>query len=563
MKASSFLFALVGVSFIVPTGCTSRVLPQPSIPYKELSGPIPAFPTTPHDGSLPPLFDVKEDPKSASIKLLDRELDSSNRQVVFSALASYSLIQLALSEKQASKLLANHLDPYTELRLLITLYETQSSSRELVAQRLLLSDIPILQLYAIRFLTIEGSKTILQRIEGLEAKLDEFFLPYIVELYALEGSIRAQNNIRRIMHSGKSRAVAASLLFVRDFHLMELFDDVQSFSPINEEETEALAYALQCIHSTQATARLQELIKSPSLPTAIQAYISLSDRQEAVSNELADKLLQNRSPFLFSFLHKTAISTAQMEKLWQNTELTYEERLNLALSLLERHSSISLSFLLNTLKESDQALFEPSFSLARTTFFYTRHGMKEIETLEGLEAHYTSQSFQESLIEKIAFFFPDDFLKNAPSLLLKDSFRLAPAILTALAKGGTSAHTDLIKQLSYTHSSNLVRHIAIFTRIQQGELKFDHHAVGTILTALRESLKTLMRPSWAHWGFQSPFEDVSTKKLTEQQRLYFVAIQTLAQLRTSESKALLMKEVQEAPSPIKPFVIASLLYSLL
>lgn len=552
---NTFLLALLCFAC---TSCASKNGSQlPYLPYSELSGPVP-----PHT----PLSDkntrIKKNEsirtKDECIRLLEECLTSQNRQVVYATLASYSLAQLSIPDKIAERLITRTYDPYLQLQVLSALYATQSNACKIASEKALLSEIPIIQLYALTFLTKSHSQDILSRITALEAKIPSELLPYCAELYAIEGSPQAQLCIKRILQSGNSAAVSLCLCLIRDFQLMELYPELETFHPLNSQEQEAYAYALGNQNTQMHHARLLELMQSNEPSVAMRACISLCEFGNTIEPPHNLKL----SPFILASLHKTSISTKAMEDIWDHS-LNSDERLNLALSLLERRSTLPLHYLFERLQEGETLLFEPNYSLAGTCSYLTEHAPQKTSLPEELNLRYISQSIQEQLVDKIATFFPTIFETMAPKYLLEKSNHLAPAVIVALSKSMSESASALLHELTFKPGQPFVRQLAIFAKIQRSELPLDPKILRSLMQNLRESLETLSRPTWLGLFQPKSQEDSHNKKRTEQQNLYFAAISTLAQIKTEESATILTEEIQSAPEQLVPLVTAALLYSLL
>lgn len=560
MKSFVYLLCFSPLFF----SCTPQPPQQLTVPFQNLEGPIP--PITPLDEKttnkalLTKLLlhpQNEEDTKEICIKLLEDYLQSSNRQVVLAALGAYSLLQLHLPEHISEKLILEDSDPYIQLQLLSTLYTTQSPCSSKIFKKALMCVNPYLQLYATRFLAEERDKQTISIVESLEAKVPTELLPFCAELYAMESSPKAQGHLKRIFLSENSSSVALCLRLVRDFQLMELYNDIGRFTPVNTQEQEAYAYALGAQNSLDNTTKLQELLKNHDPIVSLQAAISLTE-----FGEKEPIIVSTLSPYLLASAFKTSLSTQELEALWTKA-LDETERLNLAISLIERHSSLPLTFLFTKLEEGENLLFTLNYSQAGTCYYLSQSIPAKSDMIELLQLEFVSQTLQEELVHKMATFFPDEFLKIAPKALLEHSTHLAPTVLSEIAQLKSEQSLQLLKELSFKPGQPFIRQVALFLRLQEAEIKLDPKIIKPILSHLRESLHSLSRPTWFSFFQQRPMEEKTLKQRTEQQQLYFAAISALAQTKTEESARILLEEIESAPESLTPLVTAALLYSLL
>ena len=560
----SFLFVLVIFSACSRAATTPKEL---SIPHAELTGPVP--PISAHEKVLPTSeknitieeHALKKDPKRTCLDLLESNLYSHNQQVVFATLYAYALLQLAIPERALDNLL-NTENPYLQLQLLMTLYETESPHLVRAAQKAMMSEYPILQLYGARFLAKKKTGEILPRIESLESKLPDDCLPYIAELYALEGSPQAQNHIKKLLSLSTSPTIAQCLCLIRIYQLMELYPVVASYRPTNPQEAEALAFALSILQTTSSEEHLCTLSHHSHPSVSIQALTSLNALGYQASMYSYRDLINSHSPFVFTSLDKTAFSTEELISLWP-LELDWSARYGLALSLIERREALPLSFLFKTLYETETTLLRKNYSLSGTCFYISRGSKSERRTPEECEREYESDALTDQLVHKIAITFPEAFDEFAEKALSSGPVHLAPAIISALAETPSEQRSEMLSQLSKKPGRPYIRQLALFSLIQQKEIPLDQAILSPLLKTLRESLQSLLRPKSLFFLFRTSPSEKERKSMNEQQKLYFAAIAMLAQTKTESSSALLEKELQEAPEEYRSFISAALLHSLL
>lgn len=563
MKLSLFFCCMLAGCSFAPQSSRELV-----IPYEDLSGPTPPVLSAP--ASLVSMRSQKNvldthlfqnDPKKACLNFLEAQLFSRNPLVIRSALYSYTILQIPPPEEALTKLLDND-NPALQLSLLMTLSETASPLLIPASQQAMMSDFPLIQLYGARFLTKLKTSDALTRIESLEAKLPSDCLPYIAELYALEGSPQAQKRLLKLISSGSSDTVSQCLCLIRLYHLMELFPLLSTYQPMNPQEAEALAFALASLETTPSETQLINLSHHRNPSVAIQALYSLNELGRGASMRGYTNLIDTQSPFVFSILGKTPFSTEEIASLWP-LDMEWSSRFGLSLSLLERRSPLSLPFLFQAIQECDQTVYERTHSLSGTCFFVTRKSKTAACTQEAVEEEYESDVLMEMLIRTIDISFPEEFEAWAETILLQGPPLLASSIIGCFLENSSTKRIEILKQVSSHSGRPFVRQMALFCLIQLKEASLEEDALRVILKNQRECLKTLIRHSSPFFLFHEDNSLKNQKRMSEQQKLYFAAIALLAQTKTETSSSILREELQEASEEYRTLIAAALLHSLL
>lgn len=546
------------VSYTMPYADLTGLLPPPSTEQK-----APALLITnlhnflfKYQGYIP----YDEDIKKTCTNLLHACASSHRADIAFATLNAYSLLQMPPDERIIDLILKRDYNPYLQLQLLLTLYETNSPDCLHASEYAMQSNYPLIQLYASEYITRHRAPQALARLESLEAKIPQDLLSYLTELYAIEGSSRAQAHIKRLLSSGDTNTICVCLLVIRHMRLVELYDELKNFIPTNSQEEESLAFALGADMTSSAEKRLTQLSLSPHPSVAITALVSLTELGQNFSLQKYQNLIDTHSPFVLSNLWKTSFSTQSIEALWTN-DLDATQRLALALSLLERRSTIPLAFLKASLLSGNHMLFSKSYSAGGQSWFLCIQTQGDNEENEG--RLYESQSLQEALIQKIAIHFPEQFCTIVQEGLCSTCPHLGPAIIFALESMSTETSRLLLEQLSVDYSQPFLQKIALFTRMKQKGITLNPELLATMVKEMRQRLSSFVQPS--PWTFFSSvrLNEKDRKKLTEQQRLYVMGISLLAQDKTKTSSDLIASELQAAPELFVPFITAALLHSYL
>jgi hypothetical protein len=492
-----------------------------------------------------------------SSQLFQKLASSREADTVIMTLLATSSCHHPLSRSISRELIRSD-HPIIQLAAVQALSSLNTSDADYILTEALRSDYPVIRLEAGWRIASKRSHDAFFHIDALSYKLPDFFLPYMPELFAIEGSSGSLHRIRQLLFDPSEEVQIETLVAIGKHTLSSMTPYIITMEPHSPAVLEALAFALRVSDSEMTREKLRRLATHQEPCVQLQAALSLIFLGETTYQATVTALAERGDPFAVAAL---GICPEALD----NVDLKDHSRtvqLNFALSLLAQKNPKCLPELQQILTLPDDAILYGSTSVGHSLLYM------DIIADEAIEADLRSTLKEQSLVAKEGALVQalelneSSFEQLASQVFSEGCIDLYPCLLELLENQRSETTIHLLQQEANRVGAPYNRAFATLSLVRLG-IETDEEALVSILDFAREKKDQPWRPPLPWMSLLHADEKNASQQAAATARLYITTIQTLAERGTPTSIDILTKELGKAPKKYLPFVVASLLHATL
>jgi HEAT repeat protein len=453
--------------------------------------------------------------------------------------------------------LLRHPHPIVQLCAVQALSQINSSFADQILIEALRSDFPIIRLEAAYKIACKRGKDSFFHLDALSYKLPEPLLPYLPELFAIEGSSQAMTKLRHFLYSKDEEIVIHSLLAIGRQHLSEFSDTLLAFDPHSPSVVEALAFALRAADQTKAIDRLKKLLLHPNSCVQIQSALSLAFLGET---SYQDKIIQlAEQGNLFALF---ALSECPHAHFFTLHEKSKSFAINKALAMLRQKDTEAVGTICNLLSSDEDKVIYMSPSSGYTSIYWDIAPLHSFEADQRPVLFEQSLSYKEEILSASLELSEEAFFTIASYVFDNEIIPLYPCLIGLLKNQESDLGIALLEKEANAIGRPYNRAFAQLALFQLRSSK-DEESLQKILDFARQKPERPWRfpVPWASFARQ---EDRGKEQQTNASaRLYIETLQTLSEASSQKSINILVAELSQAQTPYVPFICAALLHATL
>ncbi len=514
----------------------------------------------------------------ASIEKLQSLPDRSRYRVHLEELASQLFQKLATSKeadtvimtllattschhplsRTISKELIRAEHPIIQLAAVQALSSLNTSDADYILTEALRSDYPVIRLEAGWRLASKRTHDAFFHIDALSHKLPDVFLPYMPELFAIEGSSASLHRLRQLLFDTNEEVIIETLVAIGRHSITGMSSLIVGMDHHSPALLEAQAFALRVCDTDSAREKLHKLAAHPEPCVRVQAALSLVNLGETGYHATIEELARQGDLFAVAAL-------GGCEEPFNAQNLNNQSRIfqaNLALSLLSQRDATCLPALQALLcLPDDQILYgSPSVGHSLSYWDIVSTGAFEEELFDTLKEQ--SLVAKESMLVQALELNEAAFEEISATIFEEGRIDLYPCLLQLLENQQSEKTIALLQQEANRVGAPYNRAFATLALVRLG-LEADEEALVSILDFSREKKDQPWRTPLPWMTLLHSEEKNTSQQAAATAQLYISAIETLAERGTPESIEILTKELTKTPKKYLPFVVASLLHATL
>jgi hypothetical protein len=376
------------------------------------------------------------------------------------------------------------------------------------------------------------------------------------ELFAIEGSPKSMNRLQQLLYDENEEVVVRTLLAIGSQHLTTFSDRLLSLTAHSPAVAESLAFALRVADQKKAIDTLKKLAQHPNACVQIEAALSLIFLGETYYQDLIVRLANTGDLFAIEALSECS-NTDFFSLVRRNTK-SFE--LNRAVAMLQQKDASCLEDVKAILARDDHTVLFSSPSIGSTRAHW------DLAPIESFDAQTQPMLHEQSLLSKEQILVSSlelherAFFDLASFIFEHQIISLYPCLTDLLYNQESDISIELLKAESYRVGAPYNRAFAKLALYRLGIEKNEE--------PLEQILEFTRKKEDRPWRFPVPWassarqEDRGKEQQTNvNARLYIDTMQALAQSSSERAIAILVAELDKAPTPYIPFVCAALLHA--
>jgi len=455
-----------------------------------------------------------------------------------------------------SKELLKNPQPIIQLCAVQALSQINTSLADSILCEALRSDYPLIRLEAAYKIACKHSKDAFFHVDALSHKLPLPLLPFMPELFAIEGSVGSMHRLQHLLYDKNEEVVIHTLLAIGTQNLTSFSDKILSLTPHSPAVLEALTFALRTADQKRAIDKLQTLLNHQNGCVQIQAALSLAFLGEASYQEHILRLAKEGN--LFALQALSECPNADFFSLPPEKSKSFV--LNKAIAMLQQKDASCLDDIKKILLYNENAVLFCSPSNGYTLTYWDCAPLESFEKEQQPLLYEQSLSCKEEILIQSLELHEQAFFELASYIFDHQIIPLYPCLVDLLHNQESDNGIELLQTESYRVGAPYNRAFAKLTLYRLGVEK-DEACLEQILEFARQKED---RP----WRFPVPWASFvrSEDRGKEQQtnanaRLYIDTLQALSQSSSDKAIAILVSELDKAPTQYVPFVCAALLHA--
>ncbi len=453
-----------------------------------------------------------------------------------------------------SKELVRSPHPIIQLCAVQALAQINTSQADTILCEALRSEYPMIRLEAAYKIACKRSKDSFFHLDALSYKLPEPLLPFMPELFAIEGSVGSIHRLQQFLYDKNEEVVIHTLLAIGEQHLTSYSDKLLAMNPHSPAVLEALAFALRTADQKSAIDKLRKMLCHQNSCVQIQAALSLIFLGD--TSQQAHILRLANTGDLFAIEALSECPNADFFSL--TTQKSKAFALNKAIAMLEQKDASCIEDIKKILSFDDDTALYRSPSNGYTRTYWDAAPLASFDKDQRPLLYEQSLSCKESILAQTLELHEQAFFDLASYIFENRLVPLYPCLIDLLQNQESESGIELLQMESQRIGAPYNRTFAKLALYRLG-VERDETCLGQILDFARQKDD---RP----WRFPVPWasftrqEDRGKEQQTNANaRLYIDALQALAQSSSEKSISLLVSELDKAPTPYIPFVCAALL----
>jgi hypothetical protein len=433
-----------------------------------------------------------------------------------------------------------------------------TSDADYILTQALRSDYPVIRLEAGWRIASKRAHDAFFHIDALSHKLPDLFLPYMPELFAIEGSQSSLHRLRQLLFDPNEEVIIETLGAIGRHNISSISDLLESMEPHSPAVLEAQAFALRVCDSEAARTKLRKLATHTDSCVQIQAALSLIFLNETGYQSTIKELAKNGNLFAIAALGTCPEPMADRD----HQDMSRAAQLNTALSLLSQKDARSVPELKALLSLPDDQMLYASPSVGHSLSYW------DIVSIGAFDSELWPTMKEQSLVAKEALLIQTlelngtSFEEVSTTVFSEGQVDLYPCLVQLLENQRSEATIALLRQEANRVGAPYNRAFALLTLVRLG-IETDEEELVNILNFSREKQDQPWRTPLPWMALFHLEEKTTSQQAAATAQLYITTIETLAERGTPTSIEILTKELRQAPKKYLPFVVASLLHATL
>ncbi len=456
--------------------------------------------------------------------------------------------------KTISRELIRSDNPIIQLTAVQVLSSLNSVDADYILTEALRSDYPVVRLEAGWRIASKRSHDAFFHIDALSYKLPSIFLPYMPELFAIEGSSGSVRRLRQLLFDPCEEVVIETLIAVGRHAITGLGPEIAALQSHSPAVLEAQAFALRSCDSEASLTTLRKLAAHETPCVRIQAAQSLTNLGEIGYQSILYELAKEGNPFAVAALGNCPepVNTSQL------TSCERAFRINLALSQLSQKDVRCVEGIQAILSLSDDQVLLSSSSIGHSLSYW------DIAALGAFDRAIQQTLQEQSLLAKETFLIQALELEEplfhdvATTIFSEERIDLYPCLLQLLENQQSASAIHLLEREANRVGAPYNRTFATLALVRLG-IERDEETLAAILDFSRKQEERPWRLPLPWINVPNNEEKTGSQHAAAAAQLYITTIQTLAERGTPASREILVQELQKAPQKYLPFVVAALL----
>jgi HEAT repeat protein len=444
--------------------------------------------------------------------------------------------------------------PLIQLAAVQALSSLNTADADYILIEALRSDYPIVRLEAGWRIACKRSKDAFFHIDALSYKLPDLFLPYMPELFAIEGSPGSLHRLRQLLFNPNEEVVIEALVAIGRHKIVSATSLIESMEPHSPAVVEALAFALRISDSDKAREKLRKLAIHSDHCVKIQAALSLVFLGETGYQAIVEDLAQQGDVFAIAAFGECPAQ----DWTFPVCDQSRQAQVNLAMSLLRQKDPSCLSEIKNLLFLPEDYMLYESPSIGHSLSYWDIIPIDAFEKAMWPTMREQSLAAKEILLIRTLELNGNAFEEISATVFAEKLVDLYPCLLQLLENQRSEATIHLLEQEANRVGAPYNRAYATLALVHLG-IETDETALPGILDFTREKEDQSWRPPLPWISFHHSDDRNTQQQAAVTAKLYIETIQTLAEQGTPASIDILTKELKRTPKKYLAFVTAALL----